>query len=67
MTLEPIEGINEDNYFINFDDYSINAINNLEKIMCNFYMQAGPKINVLETRRVFKKCYEEHKSQKNLE
>lgn len=67
MTLEPIEDLNEENYSINFDDYSIESINTIEKTLTKFYIDAGPKINVLETRRVFKKCYEEHNNLNKLE
>jgi len=55
------------NYSINFDDYSIESINTIEKTLTKFYIDAGPKINVLETRRVFKKCYEEHNNLNKLE
>jgi hypothetical protein len=67
MTLEPIEGLTEENYKIDLSDFSFNNINSLEVTISRFYVEAGPKINVLESQRIFKKCYVEHGKYQMLE
>jgi hypothetical protein len=67
MTLEPIEGLKEEDYYIDLSDFSLNNINSLEVTISRFYVEAGPKINVLESRRIFKKCYIEHGQYNMLE
>ncbi|MHA2029363.1 MAG: hypothetical protein ACW99Q_08225 [Candidatus Kariarchaeaceae archaeon] len=60
ITLEPIEGLYASEYELNLEDFSIDGINKNEEVVVKFYSDAGPKINVLETRRVFKRCLKEH-------
>ncbi|OLS26748.1 MAG: hypothetical protein HeimC2_14050 [Candidatus Heimdallarchaeota archaeon LC_2] len=66
ITLEPIEGLNSDDYKLNFSDFSVDGINKNEEIAIKFFSEAGPKINVLETRRVFKRCLKEHSNLNTL-
>lgn len=62
ITLEPVEGLDENDYKIssNLNDYSVVSVNTIEKIVLQFYADVTPKINVLESRRVLKRCYKEH-------
>lgn len=66
ITLEPIEGLYANDYELNLEDFSIEGINRNKEITMKFYSEAGPKINVLETRRVFKRCLKEHSNLGNL-
>ena len=66
ITLEPIEGLKSDDYKLNLSDFSVDGINKNEAITIKFFSEAGPKINVLETRRVFKRCLKEHSNLNNL-
>jgi hypothetical protein len=67
MTLEPITGLKEENYKLNISIFSLDNINSLEATIGQFYAEVGPKINVLETQRIFKKCYVEHSKYQMLE
>lgn len=66
ITLEPIEGLQVADYQLNLLDFSVEGINNNEAIAIKFFSEAGPKINVLETRRVFKRCLKEHSNLNTL-
>ena len=66
ITLEPIEGLQVDDYKFNFEDFSVEGVNKNEEIAIKFFSEAGPKINVLETRRVFKRCLKEHSNLNKL-
>ncbi|MCE7737196.1 MAG: hypothetical protein GPJ54_20075 [Candidatus Heimdallarchaeota archaeon] len=66
ITLEPIEGLKSDDYKLNLSDFSVDGINKNEEIAIKFFSEAGPKINVLETRRVFKRCLKEHSNLNTL-
>ena len=66
ITLEPIEGLYANEFEFNFEEFSIESINKNEDIAMKFFSEAGPKINVLETRRVFKRCLKEHSSLNKL-
>ena len=66
ITLEPIEGLDENNYQLNLTDTAPQDIDTLEKQVVTFYFDVTPKINVLETRRVLKRCQNEHKNLKIL-
>lgn len=58
IILEPIEGLNEPN--LNLDSFE--NFNQIETSVAQFYLDASDKINVLEAKRVLKKCYKQHKS-----
>lgn len=66
ITLEPIEGLFADEYELIPENFSIETINKNEEIVVKFFSDAGPKINVLETRRVFKRCLKEHSNLNKL-
>jgi hypothetical protein len=66
ITLEPIEGLDENNYQLKLSGTSPQEIDTLEKQVITFYFDVTPKINVLETRRVLKRCQKEHSNLKNL-
>ena len=67
ITLEPIEGLETANYVIDTTKMDLETINNNEKIVVKFYGDAGPKLNVLESQRLFKRCHKEHNNLNNLE
>jgi hypothetical protein len=67
ITLEPIEGLDTSNYVIDTTKMDLETINNNEMIVVRFYADAGPKINVLESKRLFKRCHKEHNNLNNLE
>ncbi|MHA1940762.1 MAG: hypothetical protein ACXACP_00315 [Candidatus Hodarchaeales archaeon] len=66
ITLEPIEGLDENNYQLNLSGKSPQDIDAIEKIVIDFYMDVTPKINVLEARRALKRCQKEHNNLKKL-
>lgn len=59
MILESVEGLDKSNYQLDLK-LTPEAINAVEEIVSRFYADAGPKINVLESRRIFKRCQKEH-------
>lgn len=67
ITLEPIEGLDAANYILDFSDMTLQVINNNEELATKFYEDAGPKLNVLESRRIFKRCHKEHNNLVKLE
>lgn len=67
ITLEPIEGLDTSNYILDFSDMTLQVINNNEKLVTKYYEDAGPKLNVLESRRIFKRCHKEHNNLVKLE
>lgn len=60
ITLEPIEGLNAADYQLDLTIDSPQAINATEETVIRFYTDVTPKINVLESRRVLKRCHKEH-------
>ncbi|MHA1993349.1 MAG: hypothetical protein ACW97Z_02290 [Candidatus Hodarchaeales archaeon] len=66
ITLEPIEGLDESNYQLIFSGKSSEDIDAVEKQIITFYLDVTPKINVLEARRVLKRCQKEHNNLKKL-
>jgi hypothetical protein len=64
ITLEPIEGLDEVDYTLNFEDTSPEGQGKLEQTAARFYADAAPKINVPQARRILERCGEEHR--KNL-
>ena len=67
ITLEPIEGLETSNYVLDTTIMNVETINNNETIVVKFYADAGPKLNVLESKRLFKRCHKEHNNLHNLE
>jgi hypothetical protein len=66
ITLEPIEGLDESNYRMDLSGKSLQDIDAIEKQIITFYFDVTPKINVLEARRVLKRCQNEHNNLKKL-
>lgn len=62
ITLEPIEGLKSDNYHIDQEEFSLEEIQANHRSLYQFYEESGPKINVLETKRLFRKCCSDHKN-----
>jgi hypothetical protein len=67
ITLEPIEGLDASNYRLDVSSFDFGIINSNEEIMIKFYTEAGPKLNVLESRRLFKRCLKEYNNLQRLE
>ncbi len=60
ITLEPIEGLDEADYATDFEDTSSAGQSKNEQIAAQFYVDAAPKINVLQARRALDRCANEH-------
>jgi hypothetical protein len=60
ITLEPIEGLHEADYTLDFDDSSADGQKKLAASAAQFYADAAPKINVRQVQRVLEKCGQEH-------
>ena len=60
ITLEPIEGLDAADYQLDLTAVSPQAINTIEETVIRFYADVTPKINILESRRVLKRCQKEH-------
>ncbi len=66
ITLEPIEGLDASNYNLDLATSSPLVIDANEKCIIRFYSDVTPKINVLESRRVLKRCQKEHNHLRKL-
>jgi len=62
ITLEPIEGLDEAAYQLDLSRHDSVAVNQIERIVQQFYTDAAPKINVRESRKVLERCLKEHAS-----
>ena len=60
ITLEPIEGLDEANYVIDFDDASASGQNAVESMAARFYEEVAPAINVRQAQRALERCGKEH-------
>ncbi len=60
ITLEPIEGLDAAIYKLDLANNSPQDIDRIENQMIRFYSDVIPKINILESRRVLKRCQKEH-------
>ena len=60
ITLEPIEGLNADNYTLDLSDSSARAQSAAAGIAAQFYRDAAPKINVRAAQRALERCGKEH-------
>lgn len=61
ITLEPIEGLDEAHYVWDLSSFSPQVADSAQALMARFYEDITPKINVLETRQVLKRCLKDHK------
>lgn len=62
ITLEPIEGLDENNYSFNFDDSSTANQAAVESTASQFYADVAPKINVRQAQRVLERCGKAHQA-----
>ena len=62
ITLEPIEGLEPESYPLSLTEFSKDELIKNINIMRQFYGDAGPKINVRESRRLFERCLKEYNS-----
>lgn len=60
ITLEPIEGLDESNYALNFDDVSEPGQNAIETLAARFYEDVAPAINVRQAQRALERCGKDH-------
>ncbi len=60
ITLEPIDDLDEADYGLDLSQYTPSNINAVEAVVQKFYIEASPKINVREARRVLERCLKEH-------
>lgn len=60
ITLEPIEGLDESNYTLNFDDTSEAGQNAIESTAVRFYEDVAPEINVRQAQRALERCGKDH-------
>jgi hypothetical protein len=60
ITLEPIEGLEENDYLLETADFSVAAQQLMERTAARFYRDAAPKMNVLAVQRAFERCAQEH-------
>lgn len=63
ITLEPIDGLSEDNYMLNLDDTSAAGQKAIEQTATKFYNDVSPHINVRDAQRLLEKCAKEHAAQ----
>lgn len=60
ITLEPIEGLDEADYALNFEDTSAAGQQRVEEAAAQFYKDVAPEINVLQAQRALERCGREH-------
>ena len=60
ITLEPIEGLDENNYNLNLNDTSEAGQNAVETTAVRFYEDVAPAINVRQAQRALERCGKEH-------
>lgn len=60
ITLEPIEGLDEANYALNFDNQSETGQRAIEATAARFYEDVAPAINVRQAQRTLERCGKEH-------
>jgi hypothetical protein len=60
IKLEPIEGLDEGNYALDFADTSSAGQQVIERTAAGFYTDVAPKINVREAQRALERCGRQH-------
>lgn len=60
ITLEPIEGLHENDYALNLGDSSTDGQKAAEGVATKFYNDVAPKINVREARRALERIGKQH-------
>ena len=66
ITLEPITGLDPEDYNVNFVDFTLKTINFNTASTRKFYEEAGPKLNVREVNRLFLRYLKEYNNLQNL-
>ncbi len=61
IKLEPIEGLDEADYAINWDDTSPAGQAAAEQTAVRFYDAVAPKLNVREAQRALERCAKQHR------
>jgi hypothetical protein len=60
ITLEPIDGLDADDYTLNLEDTSTEGQHQAEAIAVRFYTDVAPKINVRQAQRALERCAKQH-------
>lgn len=60
ITLEAIDGLDESNYKMDFEDSSEAGQRAIEEIASRFYQDVAPEINVRQAQRALERCAKEH-------
>jgi hypothetical protein len=60
ITLEPIDGLSEEDYVLNLSDSSVAGQKAVAQIAAKFYEDTAPKINVRQAQRSLERCGREH-------
>ncbi len=60
IKLEPIEGLDSDNYAIDASDTSAEGVSNAKAIAIKFYNDVAPQINVREAQRALEKAAKQY-------
>jgi len=60
ITLEAIDGLDEDDYVLVLDDTSETGQAQVERVAVQFYEDVAPKINVRQAQRALERCGKEH-------
>lgn len=61
IKLEPIEGLHESDYAMNFADASAANQQAIETAAARFYTDTAPKLNVREAQRALERCAKQHR------
>ena len=62
ITLEPIDGLEEEAYQLNLEDTSEAGQSSVADVAYRFYTDAAEQINVKQAERILKKCADQYKS-----
>ncbi len=60
ITLEPIEGLDADDYALDLSNDSAAGQAAAERVAARFYQDVAPKINVRAAQRALERCGKEH-------
>ncbi len=60
IKLEPIEGLDENNYTLILTDTSDAGKKSVEQSAARFYVEVAPHINVREAQRALERCGKQH-------
>ncbi len=62
IKLEPIDGLDEANYAINWDDTSAAGQQAAAATAVRYYTDTAPKLNVREAQRALERCAKQHRA-----